>query len=199
MTAAVLLLVLQCNPSWAAEKTLLEYLLSHCCKLLSSWTPVSRHKRLGGLGSKPQSLEGIYYLCLQALNHPPCSQQANTCLVHSSTDDGAVPALLALETLTNSSSSWSLAFLTFSLYIHGFLALLCHLSSHPSPVYLPSIRAQSALPAPPSQTWDTDTTGMQQESQGWSPFAKQLSEVSKIKAIFHWRKIFFNLFLAMQK
>lgn len=201
MTAAILLLVLQCNPSWASEKIparvsplpLLE------APLLQAQT-VSRHKRLGDLGSEPQSLEGIYYLCLLALNHPPCSQQANISLVHSSTDDGAVTALLALETLTNFSSSWSLAFLMLSFYIQGFLSLLCHLSSHPSLVCLPSILAQPALPAPLSQPRDTDTwLGCSKKSRFWVHLPSNLLKCLKWQTIFHWRNIFFNLFLAVQK
>lgn len=142
---------------------------------------VSRHKSLGDLGSEPQSLEGIYCLCPLALNHPPCSQQGNISLVHSSTDDGAVTAFLALESLTNFTSSWLLAFLTLSLYIHVFLALLCHLSSHPSLVHLPSTRAQPALLA---SSRPRHLIGMQQKSWVLSPFAEQFSEVSKIASYF---------------
>lgn len=179
MTAAILLLVLHCNPSWAAEKIparVPPLPLLAAPLLLNS---VFRHKRLADLGSKPQSLEGIYFLCLLALNHSPCSQQANISFVHSSTDDGAVSALLALATLTNFRFSWSLAFLPLSLYIYRFL---CHLSSLPSLVHLLSIRAQPALSAPPSHTWDTDIwLGCSKNPRF---FVKQFSKVSNIANYF---------------
>lgn len=184
MTADILLLVLQCNPSWASEKIparvsplpLLE------APLLQAQT-VSRHKRLGDLGSEPQGLEGIYYLCLLALNHPPCSQQANISLVHSSTDDGAVTALLALETLTNFSSSWSLAFLTLSFYIHGFLSLSSVLTSISCmPAFHPGSACTPCSPEPTSG--HRHLIGMQQEVRVLSPFAKQSSKVSKMANYF---------------